>query len=67
MKAGETFKSYLGEGVYADFDGFAIALTTDEWAYRAPNNRIVLKPEMLKAFDTYRSMLKERILEPNEP
>lgn len=47
-------KSYLGDGVYADFDGWAIVLTTENGV--ATTNTIVLEPEiwtMLKQYVNY--------------
>lgn len=44
-------KAYLGDGVYADCDGFGIVLTTENGIRET--NRIVLEPEvweMLKAY-----------------
>lgn len=46
-------KVYLGDSVYAEFDGYAFVLTTqnDE---SGPSNTIVLEPEILRAFDMIR-------------
>jgi len=40
-------KDYMGDSVYADFDGFAIILTTENGS--GPSNVIVLEPEVLEA------------------
>lgn len=48
--------SYLGDGVYADFDGFSIILTTEDGI--SITNRIVLEPEVLAALTTYVERLR---------
>lgn len=53
------FKSYLGDGVYVDFDGFDIVLTTEDG--RNTTNTIVLEPAVLGAFDQYRKQLPEKL------
>lgn len=40
-------KAYLGDAVYADFDGYAIILTTED-GVRATNT-IVLEPQVYEA------------------
>lgn len=50
-------KVYLGDAVYADHDGFALVLTTEN-GYKA-TNRIVLEPEVLGALEEYIKRLKE--------
>lgn len=44
-------KDYLGDSVYADFDGFAVTLTTEN-GY-GPSNTIVLEPEVVAALNRY--------------
>jgi hypothetical protein len=44
-------KDYLGDSVYAEFDGFGIVLTTENGD--GPSNRIVLEPEVLTALNRY--------------
>lgn len=44
-------KEYLGDAVYAQFDGFGIKLTTED-GMRATNT-IVLEPEVIMAFVDY--------------
>lgn len=44
-------KSYLGDGVYADFDGYAIILTTENGIEMT--NRIVLEPPVLVALEKW--------------
>jgi ribosomal protein L14 len=40
------YKRYVGDGVYIDFDGFSIVLTTEDG--RSVTNRIVLEPEVYR-------------------
>lgn len=44
-------KTYLGDGAYAEFDGYAIVLTTED-GIRA-TNRIVLEPEVWSALSRF--------------
>lgn len=50
------FKDYLGDSVYADWDGYAITLTTENGF--GPSNRIVLEPDILRALDRYKERIK---------
>ncbi len=51
-------KAYLGDGAYADFDGYAIVLTAENGI--AVTHRIVLEPEVWAALVDYVVRLKER-------
>ncbi len=53
------FKDYLGDSVYADFDGYHIVLTTEN-GY-GPSNTIALEPPVLRALDAYRATLNSRL------
>lgn len=44
-------KVYLGDGVFAEFDGFAIILTTENGV--SVTNRIVLEPEVVRDLGTF--------------
>lgn len=44
-------KEYLGDSVYADFDGYHIVLTTEN-GY-GPNNTIALEPAVYAALVAY--------------
>lgn len=44
-------KSYLGDAVYVEHDGFGLVLTTED-GYSV-TNRIVLEPEAWHALETY--------------
>lgn len=52
-------KTYLGDSVYAEFDGFNIVLATDNG--HDPRNSIVLEPEVLESLDRFRSSLNPQI------
>jgi hypothetical protein len=45
-------KQYLGDSVYADFDGYSIKLTTENGD--GPSNTIWLEPEVMLALEAYR-------------
>lgn len=51
-------KEYLGDSVYADFDGYAITLTTENGL--GPSNTIVLEPDILAALNNYVERLKHQ-------
>jgi hypothetical protein len=44
-------KEYLGDSVYAEFDGFMVKLTTENGL--GPGNVIFLEPEVLQALNIY--------------
>lgn len=44
-------KRYIGDGVYAEFDGYSIVLTTENGV--SVSNRIVLEPEVMHAFRAF--------------
>lgn len=46
-----TTKKYIGDGVYADYDGFAIILTTENGV--SITNTIVLEPREWNALQDY--------------
>jgi len=41
------YKEYLGDGVYADYDGYALVLTTENGIEQT--NRIVMEPDIFEA------------------
>ena len=49
-------KTYLGDGAYVDFDGYALVLTTENGIRET--NRIVLEPEVWHALKEYVERLK---------
>lgn len=44
-------KVYLGDGVYANYDGYMVVLTTENGI--SATNTIYLEPEVLAALDRY--------------
>ena len=54
-------KVYLGDSVYASFDGFSVVLTTDNGLPSGPSNTIYLEPKVLGAFGDYRDALEKSI------
>ena len=46
-------KVYLGDSVYAEFDGYSIILTTENGLPEDPSNIIVLEPEVLDSLIKY--------------
>jgi hypothetical protein len=44
-------KQYLGDGVYVDFDGYALVLTTEDGIKET--NRIVLEPSVYNSLKDY--------------
>jgi len=51
-------KVYLGDSVYADFDGYMLCLTTENGM--GPSNTIYLEPEVMLALIHYAESLKAR-------
>ncbi len=43
-------KTYLGDGLYASFDGFAVHVTTER---EDGEHEIILEPETMKALEDY--------------
>lgn len=41
-------KSYLGDSVYAEFDGYGITLTTENGLPDDPSNSIFLEPKVIE-------------------
>lgn len=57
-------KSYLGDGAYVDFDGYALVLTTENGI--RTTNRIVLEPEVYAALVRYVAGLKTKSARPDD-
>lgn len=57
MSVEENKETYLGDAVYASFDGFQIWLRTGD----GNDNRIALEPAVFKALVEYHSDLSARI------
>jgi hypothetical protein len=50
---------YLGDSVYAEFDGYNVILTTNNGYPDDPRNRIALEPVVLRRLKKYVEGLKE--------
>jgi hypothetical protein len=51
-------KSYLGEGVHVQYDGYHIVLTTENGV--TTTNTIMLEPEVLNSLDRFTKKLREK-------
>ena len=56
------FKAYLGDSVYASFDGYHIWLTTENGYPDDPRNQIALEPSVFEALIRYQEHLGEQLL-----
>lgn len=56
----ENFKTYLGDSVYADFDGYHIILTTENGLPTDPSNRIAIEPSVLQSLNIYAKGLAQK-------
>ena len=52
-------KRYLGDSVYANFDGYHVVLTTENGLPDDPSNQIALEPQVLDALNNYAEYIKE--------
>lgn len=50
-------KVYLGDGAYAEFDGFSFILTAEN-GYEVTNT-VALEPSVLKAFEQFIEKIKQ--------
>lgn len=57
-----SYRSYLGDGVYVGFDGFGVALTSEDGVRIL--DRIVLEPEVLGKFEAYMVSLRRELSAP---
>lgn len=54
---------YLGDAVYAQFDGYGILLTTGSHIPADASNQIALEPRVIEDFQRYITDLKARLTE----
>lgn len=53
-------KQYLGDSVYAEWDGYHIILMTENGLPTDPSNRIYIEPQVLDALNNYaKTLIKE--------
>jgi hypothetical protein len=57
MSKHSKYKDYLGDSVYADFDGYHIILTTENSSYEPPSNTIALESNVLRKLEQYKKYL----------
>jgi hypothetical protein len=57
----EKYKRYLGDGVYVEFDGYHIVLTTGSGV--TATNKIYMETEVFQKLVEYEKMLKKAIAE----
>lgn len=57
LKLYATTKRYLGDSVYATFDGYNIWLTTENGLLNDPSNLIALEPQVIGALLRYQKDL----------
>lgn len=53
------YKEYLGDGVYADFDGYNLRLTTEDG--EKISNIIYLEPDVYSSLEDYVKRLKDKL------
>ena len=51
-------KRYLGDSVYANFDGYHVVLTTENGLPDDPSNQIALEPQVIDALNQYADYVK---------
>ncbi len=54
---------YLGDAVYADYDGYHVVITTSDGTYET--NRILLNPQVIQQLIDYYERLKKHEDSPN--
>ena len=52
-------KEYIGDSVYAEFDGYHIILTTNNGYPDDPRNTIALEPSVLRTLNNYNKRIYE--------
>jgi len=60
-------KDYLGDSVYAEFDGFGIWLTTNNGYLDDPRNKIYLEPQVYFALLRFVEQVRTSPQEPTTP
>jgi hypothetical protein len=54
------FKQYLGDSVYAEFDGYGVWLTTENGYPDDPRNKIYLEPSVLASLQDYNAYVERK-------
>jgi hypothetical protein len=47
------FEEYLGDGLYADFDGYQIWLAANDRVNGRPTDKVALNPDVVQSFKRY--------------
>jgi hypothetical protein len=55
------YEEYLGDGLYADFDGYQIWLAANDRVSGHPTDKVALEPGVIEAFERYIKRLKEML------
>ncbi len=63
MSEERQFKRYIGDSVYASFDGYHIWLATENQLPGDPSNEIALDPSVFESLIKYREFLVEHFKE----
>ena len=53
-------KVYLGDSVYATFDGYMIALTTENGIPEDPSNVIFLEPDVVSSLEIFIKAVRQK-------
>lgn len=53
-------KTYIGDSVYLEFDGWSIILTTENGLPNDPSNKIILEPEVYNDLVRYVTHLRQK-------
>jgi hypothetical protein len=54
-------KIYIGDSVYAKYDGWSITLTTENGYPDDPRNEIVMEPEVIEGFFSFVEAIKAQV------
>lgn len=54
------YELYLGDGLYADFDGYQIILAANDRVSGNPTDKVALEPDVVTAFQDYVIMLRKK-------
>lgn len=55
------YKQYLGDGVYADYDGYAVVLTTGTDVLEEADSKIYLEPDIIRQLEEYVQRLRHQL------
>ncbi len=61
-----SWKTYIGDSVYAEFDGYGVILTTENGYPDDPRNKIYLEPEVFDSLVEWLKMIEKQEMEPKK-